>query len=446
MRFCFYLLFMMASYISALPQSYTAPESVVFNPFGQQYIVSFAGSKTLGMQADSSAPFGVFAQGLTSPKGIVIFDTVLYVTDVTSVKAYNLLSREKIDEFPVPGALFLNDIAADDLGYLYVSDMNAGRIIMIDPYEKKVETLIATPHQSPNGLYWDTYEQLLYVVYFSPVKSPIQSIDVETKEIKDVYKAEFTMLDGITMDYQGSVYVSSWATDSVYKFEFGFDNPPAALPAKFTSPADIYFDEFNDLLVIPCMNINKVIYRNPAINTGNFDIKLVSPKNGEENVNPSTKLSWEGIPGVNMYYISIYSVSGYSLNDSTNKTEYTPVEEFPNPDDIYWSVIAFKGDSILSSDLWSFSTAGIIDNIKWEKSYGIGLYPNPATDYLVVNKHGEDFGTSLIPYARILNLLGQCVSETAFIGNWPINLNIALLPAGIYYLELGNNVMPFIKR
>lgn len=446
MKIYIYFYLFLIGYCSLQSQAYNAPESVVFDPIGQQYIVSFAGSKVLGMQADSSSPFAVFAEGLTSPKGMVIYDTVLYVTDVTNVKAYSLLSHAKIAEYSVPGAMFLNDIAADDLGYLYVSDMNAGKIILIDPIENKVETLLSTPYQSPNGLYWDTYGQLLYVVYFSSTKSPIQSIDVDTKEIKDVYKAEFTMLDGITMDYEGSVYVSSWATDSVYKFNSGFDNKPVAIPKKFTSPADIYFDEFNDLLVIPCMNINKVVYQDPGIVDEPFDIKLVTPAKGEKNVTPTPKFEWIGKPGISMYYISIYSVSGFTLNDSTDKTYYIPTEDLPNPDDFYWSVIGFNDDSIFSSDLWPFSTSGIIDNVWIENRATWLLYPNPAAAYIRIDADAGN-GELQAGSGCIFNSLGTCVMTVDFTNDaylpW---IDISSLAPGVYTIRAGSYTAKFVKE
>lgn len=442
MKKSIYLILIFLCVCSIQSQTYTNPESVVFDSNSQKYIISFAGSKTLGMQADSTEPLVLFADGLTSPKGMVIYDTVLYVADVTNVKSYSLISRKKLAEYNVPGASFLNDIAVDDLGVLYVSDMNTGKIIRIDPAGPTIETLISTQYQSPNGLYWDTFEQLLYVVYFSAAKSPIQSVDVDTKETKDVFKAEFTMLDGITLDYDGNVYVSSWATDSVYKFDGGFGGSPVALPRKFTSPADIYYDEFNNLLVVPCMNINKVIYQD--VDTGNeeFQIKLVSPADGEKNVEPKARFEWEPVQGIDMYYITIYSVNGYALNDSTDKTTYTAPEELPNPEDFYWSIMGFKGEEIFSSDLWGFSTSGIIDKVDINNHLTDMLCPNPAGDYIsLVTGKNHDTG-----YIEIYNSIGTCVAKLPVNGETSRLIDISGIPRGIYFVKYSGKTLMFVKE
>lgn len=442
MKIAAYLFCLLFAMNSAFSQTFAAPESVVYDNINQAYIISFAGSGALGMQADSSAPVTLFAAGLTSPKGMVIYDTVLYVTDVTNVKAYGLEGRQKIAQYDVPGAQFLNDIAADDFGILYVSDMNAGKIIRIDPIDKSVETLLTTPYQAPNGLYWDMFEQLLYVVYFSTTKSPIQSIDVDTKEVKDVYPAEFSRLDGITIDFDGNIYVSSWATDSVYCFLGGFDMAPIAIDRQFTSPADIYYDEFNNMLVIPCMNINKIYYFEVDLNE-EFPITLISPADGAEGIDPMTKFEWQPVPGIDMYYILIYSLDGYELIDSTDKSTYTMTEELPNPDEIYWSITGFKGDTMYSSDIWMFST-GIIDGVHELTSAGISLMPNPAMDFIELRIPESIINPST---ACIYNSVGKCVIESAVEnGSKTIRLNISGLAPGAYSLRYGNYSGMFIKK
>jgi hypothetical protein len=437
MKIAAYLFCLLFAMNSAFSQTFAAPESVVFDPINQVYIISFAGSGALGIQADSSAPISLFAAGLTSPKGMVIYDTVLYVTDVTNVKAYGLEGRQKIAQYDVPGAQFLNDIAADDFGILYVSDMNANKIIRIDPLDESVETLLTTPYQAPNGLYWDMSEQLLYVVYFSTTQSPIQSIDVDTKEVKDVYPAEFSRLDGITIDFDGNIYVSSWATDSVYCFLGGFDIAPIAIQQKFTSPADIYYDEFNNMLVIPCMNINKLYYLDVTLNEEEFPITLISPVDGAEGVNPMTKFEWQPIPGIDKYYILVYSLGGYELLDSTDKASYTMTEELPNPDEIYWSITGFKGDTMYSSEIWMFTT-GIIDGVhELEVDDGIKVSPNPVSTSAIVSYNlDKPSDVSLCVFNSIGCKIASLAAGEEMVGTKSIVFNCENLAPGVYYYIL----------
>ena len=76
-----------------------------------------------------------------------------------------------------------------------------------------------------------------------------------------------------------------------------------------------------------------------------------------------------------------------------------------------------------------------------------GIYPNPTTGQLTIEAKGEHIGSPL--QIEIYNVLGQnvganlCVrpidSETA-------TIDISHLANGIYYLEINNQIVKFVKE
>ena len=66
--------------------------------------------------------------GLNSPKGMAIYGGKLYVSEVDRVAEIDLKTGEKLKDYPVEGAIFLNDIADAKDGSLYISDSRNGTV------------------------------------------------------------------------------------------------------------------------------------------------------------------------------------------------------------------------------------------------------------------------------------------------------------------------------
>lgn len=89
-----------------------------------------------------------WAEGLDAPKGMGIFQEKLFVTDVDELVAIDLLNPEDQQRWPVPGAVFLNDIAVGP-DAVYFSDMKTGKLHQYK--DGNIKTL-RTGHAGLNGL------------------------------------------------------------------------------------------------------------------------------------------------------------------------------------------------------------------------------------------------------------------------------------------------------
>jgi hypothetical protein len=248
-------------------QSFNSPESVVFDPQQNRYLISNAGNGTI-IQRSSIGTLSTFASGLNSPKGMVIVGTTVYVTDVNRIKAYSLANGQQVLNRPISGSVFLNDIAYDGNRYLYFTDMNTDKIFRMDILNQSFFPFISSGINAPNGIYYDASVQRLILVSFRS-NSPIQSVNVGNQQLSTLMTTSLSNLDGITMDDSGNVYVSSWGTNSVYKIDKDFTQTPVKIDSNFNGPADIFYNTFSKLIAIPDMNNNNLVFHNtnePKIN------------------------------------------------------------------------------------------------------------------------------------------------------------------------------------
>lgn len=139
---------------------------------------------------------------LNSPKGMAIYDGKLYVSEVDRIAEIDLKSGKKLNESPVEGAMFLNDIAAAPNGTLFISDSRTGTI------HKMADGVVSTFIQSdnfpnPNGVVFYNEKLLL------GTGEKIVKIDPTTKEVKD-YMKNTGGVDGLAVVESGVLIFSDW--------------------------------------------------------------------------------------------------------------------------------------------------------------------------------------------------------------------------------------------
>jgi sugar lactone lactonase YvrE len=211
-----------------------------------------------GMMRDSA-----FIKGLNAPKGMAIVRDTLWVTDIDVVRAFNARTGATVATVPVPGAIFLNDIAAAPDGSLYVTDTairfgangvehpGTDQIFRIAP-DHKVSVALKTDSLSrPNGITWDAANQRFVVVSFGgSALLGWKPGDATTTTLG----TGPGMFDGVEIAH-GAIWVSSWADSSVYRYQNG---EGTNLIKGVPSPADIGYDAKRNRILIPVFTANRV--------------------------------------------------------------------------------------------------------------------------------------------------------------------------------------------
>lgn len=206
-----------------------------------------------------------FIKGLNAPKGMALVGDTVWVADIDQVSAFNSRTGAPVATVKVPGAIFLNDIAAAPDGSLYVTDTairfgangqvehpGTDQIFRIGPGHQVSVAIKSDSLGRPNGITWDRANQRFVVVPFGAGKLLAWKPGETTVTGLEAGAGQF---DGVEITKDGALWVSSWADSSVYRYVNG---QGASLIKGVPSPADIGYDARRNRLLVPIFTGNRV--------------------------------------------------------------------------------------------------------------------------------------------------------------------------------------------
>ncbi|HYC88731.1 MAG TPA: hypothetical protein VEO54_05935 [Thermoanaerobaculia bacterium] len=206
--------------------------------------------------------------GLDAPKGMAIAGDTLYVSDILGVRMFDRRTGRPLGEVKLPGATLINDIVSDGKS-VYVSDTGlrvaeghtfarTGTDAIWKITGSRAEKIASGAElQHPNGL--EFVDGRVWAVTFGPRE--IYSLDVARASARGgrprtVAKLPRGQLDGLVRLADGSVVVSSWLGEGVYR-----GTPGAAFEPILTgidAPADLGYDTKRHRLLVPIPGANQV--------------------------------------------------------------------------------------------------------------------------------------------------------------------------------------------
>ena len=147
------------------PAEFKTPESVIFDPHRNLiYVSNISGKPTETNQKGFLSKLDLegtildlyWITDLDAPKGSAIYKDVLYVADVDKLVAIDLDRAAIIDRYPAKDAVFLNDVAIDRSGSVYVSDYSAENSMIYKLVEDSLHVFLQGKHiDRPNGLFYE---------------------------------------------------------------------------------------------------------------------------------------------------------------------------------------------------------------------------------------------------------------------------------------------------
>lgn len=246
---------------NSLLSQYRNPESAIWDYANHRYYITNVGSGTITMRNWGGSTTASWASGLIQPKAMLIIDSTLYVVDYTTMKTYNTNTGQFLNNETVPGATFMNDICMDKEGNFYITETYDNSIIKWTAKTKKYSKLpLKGSIVMPNGIMYDD-DRLIVVSYRQ--NSPIQAISLSDFTVSTLKETQIHFMDGIAKDGKGNVFISAWidqnpGSGKVYRIKEDFSGELEVVVSNLDGPADIYYNQFNDTLVIPNMNSNNV--------------------------------------------------------------------------------------------------------------------------------------------------------------------------------------------
>lgn len=193
--------------------------------------------------------------GLNAPKGSAIFRGQLFVSDIDHLVEISIGSSKIIKRHPASDAVFLNDVAADEAGNIYVSDMAEENSAIYRLSKNKLEKwLVDKEISSPNGLYYE--KGFLY--FGNSGDGKIKKVELASKKISTVANIG-SGIDGLVADGQGNFLISDWSgKTSIVERDGIADLLLDTAPQKINS-ADLEFVKEQQLLIIPTFFDNRLI-------------------------------------------------------------------------------------------------------------------------------------------------------------------------------------------
>ena len=254
--------------------NFETPESFVVDPADGSYYVSNVNGDPAAkdgngyiskIQSNGDITIQKFIGGkkdeplLNSPKGLVIVGQIIYVTDIDAVKGFYKETGKPAAVFDLSKfkARFLNDVTADDKGYLYVSDTVTNQIFKINTHREHEVTIYSEGKElgAPNGLLINPKSKNLVVV----TSNSGRVLEIDRARKIHVLKRGLVGLDGVDYDGRGNLYASSFEKGEIYKIPHMGRGALETFMSGLTTPADISCDRNKKELLIPSFTGNKVM-------------------------------------------------------------------------------------------------------------------------------------------------------------------------------------------
>ncbi len=193
--------------------------------------------------------------GLDAPKGMAVFNDKLYVSDIDRLRIISIKQGKIEKTIPAPKAHFLNDVAVDEQGMVYVSDMSSksSAIYRYDGKELR-PWLTGKEIKNPNGLCF--YRGTLYVG--NSGDGTIKSVNIRTKEIKVIARVGHG-IDGLIRLGNGDFVISHWQGKTEYVKKNGKMVTLLDTGAQKMNAADLGFIPAQSLILVPTFFDHRVV-------------------------------------------------------------------------------------------------------------------------------------------------------------------------------------------
>jgi outer membrane protein assembly factor BamB len=196
---------------------------------------------------------------LNAPKGLLLLGENLYASDIDHVRGFNKSTGRPTADFNLTSLApqFLNDLAADSQGRIYVTDMGTDRIFRIDPASGKANVFAEGAELgSPNGLVFLPQGRFFLVTWGT---GRLYSVSLKGG-LKPASREMFANLDGVDFDDEGNIFFSSFTGGKIYRL-----SPRGEIKTVshgLVTPADISLDRKKRLILVPSFNGNRAFTLN----------------------------------------------------------------------------------------------------------------------------------------------------------------------------------------
>jgi len=252
-------------------QGFNNPESVIYDPASDVLFVSNVNGSPVDkvgngyiskVLLDGTMLSKQWVIGLNAPKGLAIYEGTLYVADIDTLVVIDIASGTISNRYQVDDAKFLNDVAANKDGKIFVTDMVLNRIHCF--CDDQFSIWLESPElENPNGLHTEEENLILAAWgvmtegFATEVPGHLKSISFKDKSITSLGGEPIGNLDGVESDGSDGYYVTDWMVGKLYQINKAGD--ATLLLELEQGMADLEVILEKNLIILPMMNNDKVL-------------------------------------------------------------------------------------------------------------------------------------------------------------------------------------------
>ncbi len=320
------------------------PESVVYDAERNLlYVSNISGSPTekngtgfiSRVSFDGNIEILKWASGLDAPKGMAMHGDRLYVSDIDQLVSIDLETGKIVERYSTEGAEFLNDVAADAAGTVYVGDSSAENGAIYRLKKGKLEVWLRDPAiLRPNGLHM-LPDRLLVG---NAKQGGLHAVMLDSREIIPVAQAT-TGIDGLKPLDKGYL-ISNWAGKTSWISESGetvllLDTTDAKI-----NSADFEYIADRNLLLIPTFFDHRVVAYKLNLST-ELQVGDTAPaiQTKDQDGNP-----WQLVDHVGEKYVVVYFYPAAMTGGCTKQA--CGYRDFTNEgSDLEIEIVGISGDT-----------------------------------------------------------------------------------------------------
>jgi sugar lactone lactonase YvrE len=238
---------------------FKVPESVLYDEKNQVlYVTNIDGTDPWGKDDKGSiGKLGLdgkviqveWVKGLQSPKGMAIYNGILYVADLRELVSIDIRKGEIVNRLPIEGADGLNDVSIDKKGVIYVTDSKGKKLFRV---ENGKPALFIDPLKGPNGVLANNNNLLIVD------NGGLYQIGAD-KSMKLIADGMEGGTDGIEHVQNGEYLVSCWAGVVYYVKADGTKQVLIDTREAKSNTADIGYNAQKKIVYVPTFWKNSVV-------------------------------------------------------------------------------------------------------------------------------------------------------------------------------------------
>jgi DNA-binding beta-propeller fold protein YncE len=235
------------------------PESVLFDAGNKVlYVANIDGDGGAKDNKGSIGKVGLdgkiiavdWVPGLQAPKGMALVKNTLWVADIDELVAIDIKKAQIIHHVKIEGATFLNDVAADPQGTVYVTDSRKRELWKLEN-GKPSKVLDSNSLKGPNGVLVHNNE--VYVLDRGTL------VKVKGNSVEKLAEGMDGSTDGLENVQGNDFIVSCWSGVVYYVKGDGTTETLIDTREQKVNSADIGYDSKNKMVYVPTFFKNKIV-------------------------------------------------------------------------------------------------------------------------------------------------------------------------------------------